>query len=183
MNVYERLVCIEALAKAGIDDLEVKCEIEVDTLGELQDRLTLLKGRLHDMRLSDACAIFSLENSNINEPDLTALSMFLEQKGVELCSYMNEQVGSYDRFTNRVNAADLGKVFPDLTCRILWNEEHATMEFNGVLYATAVAINALSEANIGEADLDISEADDINKRLAVIYGALRWPVLVEFSPD
>lgn len=183
MNVYDRLVCIEALAKAGIDDLEVKCEIEVKSLVDLQERLKLLKGRLHDMRLSDVHAIFSLDNSNINEPDLTALEIFLEQKGVELCSYYNEQVGSYDRFMNRVEPADLGKVFPDATCRILWNEDDATMEYHGILYATAVAINALSEANIGESDLDITEAEDINKRLAVIYSALKWPVLVEYAPN
>lgn len=183
MNVYERLLGIEALAKAGIDDLEVKCELEVDTLEELQNKFRLLKGKLHDMYLSDAYAIFNLENSNLNEADLLALGMFLEQKGVTLVNYMNEQAGTYDRFTNRITPVDFGKLFPDLTCRIMWNESEATMEFHGVLYATAVAIKALDEANIGEPDLDQSEAVDINKRLATIYGALRWPVLFEYSPD
>lgn len=183
MSVYERLLSIEAVAKAGIDDLEVKCELEVDTLEDLQNKLKLLKDKLHDMYLSDAYAVFNLENSNLNEYDLVALDMFLQQKGVTLVDYMNEQVGTYDRFTNRVTPADLGKLFPDLTCRILWNESDATMEFHGVLYATAVAIKALDEANIGEADLDQPEAVDVNKRLSVIYSALRWPVLFEYSPD
>ena len=139
-----------------INDTAFVAEHDYDTVGELRssmDAMILSSGS--PITLEAVLMCMELE-THLDENSQAVLGRLLDAQGLVSESFFSEDAGSYDRFTNRVTAEDMGLVFPDGTLRTVWTRESSVDSLENSLNTLVQAVSLLADAQ----DLPYTADDD-----------------------
>ncbi|MCC5611032.1 hypothetical protein LC612_30850 [Nostoc sp. CHAB 5834] len=129
-----------------------------------------------DMSQPDGNSAYQLDDAS-NE----LLDELCEDAGLDREPWINETMGSYDRINNRVNAVDMGAVFPDWSMRFIWSADKSkgTVDFALSLVRGAVELllkaQELPEFKATEDQEDEGDYEPVKaRRVQALFQAGLW---------
>ena len=142
-----------------LNDAAFVAEQDYDNLEDLRAKLEAMAQHLGSgavITLEAALIYIEPTDGHLDEDSQVVLGRLLESVGLDAESFFSEAAGSYDRFTNRVTAADMGLVFPDGTIRVVWTSVRSTQSLQASFDTVVKAVGLLVQAQ----DLPYTADDD-----------------------
>lgn len=149
---------LTARLQIRLNDAAFVSEQDYTTLDELREKLNTMSQHLGSGAVItiEAALIYIEPAQGLDEDSQIVLGRVLDEAGMSAESFFSEAAGSYDRFNNRVTAADMGLVFPDGTVRVVWTKEHSVDSLKASFDTVVQAVGLLAEAQ----NLPYSADDD-----------------------
>lgn len=118
----------------------------------------------------------------LDEESEKLLADLFNEVGIHAHHFMNERLGSYDRFMNRVTPSDLGTVFPDGAMRLSWTAESSKYSFDFVysylreVYGFLIQLQELKLFQMSEEEDEDNDFESLkNRRTSALFAAGFWP--------
>jgi hypothetical protein len=176
---------------ARLAGLDFTAETEADDYADAvrqYERITKLSHITVERNLTAAQFLFDLEKPDnggcylLEDESAVLLTYVLENRGLGIERYENQTMGSYDRFMNRVTAADMGMVFPDGSLRVVLNWDNARIDFQAAFIFTKTLLEVILQMQdmpyfkATEEEEDNSNASAASARMkTALFDLGLWP--------
>lgn len=182
---FELPVSFRVAILTDINGVPFQADEECDDASALQALLDKLSGVTHSV--DRILMYFDLSKPNggchiLEDHSEQLLVEVFQELGLTAESFLNEAIGSYDPFTNRVEPANLGTVFPDGSMRILWSRDTAKADFattRSLVHDTLEVLLKAQEMAYGqetEAEInDFAPERRIQRVVEMMFACGVWP--------
>lgn len=146
---------------SGCEDIEIESIVEADNCNELERKFSLFRSKLPDGYVEKASFFMDVYKSPFEDKetsdDYEALHHYFKTNfGFGFVEYFNSTLGY-----------ECGVVDPGGHIEIYWESATAKVQLDEAIEISELAFSTLAKSGI-ESDLDVSEDDDIEKRIRYI---------------
>lgn len=156
-----------------LNDVAFVAEEDYETLDELRIGMEVMSQHLGSRAVItlEAALLYFYPETGLDENSQVVIGRMLHAMGMGAEDFFSEPAGSYDRYTNRVTAANMGLVFPDGSVRIVWEnvQSKESLRASYALVSQAIDLLVAAQGLPYSADEDEDENDILqNERTDIL---------------